>query len=38
MIVHSLYGILAGETEEGQKSMAVAQQLTNEIDLKYERK
>ena len=38
MIVHSLYSILAGETEEGQKSVEKAKKLARDVDMKYEMK
>ena len=38
MIVHSLYSILAGETEEGQKSREAAKKLARDVDMKYEMK
>ena len=38
MIVHSLYGILAGETEEGHKSVEKAKTLARDVDMKYEMK
>ena len=38
MIVHSLYGILAGDTEEGHKSVEKAKTLARDVDMKYEMK
>ena len=36
MVVHSLYGILEGNTEEGQQSVAKAKKLLQDFGGKYE--
>ena len=38
MVVNSLYGIIAGHTEEGQKAMKRAQVLVPDFEGKYEQK